>query len=64
MVINIDIYTNYIHMLINEYIFSLNQNIFWDGGSISYLNFDMGREYTDTSNPLQMIESLNYFLHM
>lgn len=29
--INIDIYVNYIHLLLNEYIINLKRIIFWDG---------------------------------
>jgi hypothetical protein len=36
MIINIDIHTNYIHRLINEYVFSLKRIIFWDSGSTKY----------------------------
>jgi hypothetical protein len=33
MIMNIDIDGNYIHMLLNEYVISVKQIIFWDGGS-------------------------------
>jgi hypothetical protein len=34
MTINIDIYENYVHMLLNEYVINLERIIFWNGGSI------------------------------
>jgi hypothetical protein len=36
MIINVDIYGNHIHMLLNKYVISLNRIIFWDGGSIKH----------------------------
>jgi hypothetical protein len=36
MIMNINIYANYIHMLVNEYMITLKQIIFWDEWSNNY----------------------------
>jgi hypothetical protein len=33
MIMNINIYANYIHMLVNEYMITLKRIIFWDGAT-------------------------------
>jgi hypothetical protein len=36
---NIDIHANYIHMLLNEHMISLKQNIFWDEENIYFIDY-------------------------